>query len=387
MAQCPTILQLLGPVRELGAMPTQARPCSAKSTACPGKRGHGTRVVRFLGVLALFLATGILPVESAAGDEPAALERFEFCEVKMAVPVKIILFAANRQLAEQAATAAFARFEQLNGILSDYDPQSDLRQLCASAEAGHAAVAVGDDLWHVLSAAHRFSQRSQGAFDVTISPVIRLWRRARRRGQLPDVDRLAAARALVDYRLVKLDPATKSVTLGKPGMRLDLGGIAKGFAIDEALKVLKQHGITRALIDAGGDLGVADPPPNRDAWRIGVARLEIAGPPSQLLAVKNVGVASSGDAWQFVEIDGRRYSHIVDPRTGLGLTDHSSVTIVAADAMTADALASAVSVLGPKEGMRLVETTPETAAYIVRRPDDRLQTFQSSRWKQWTVSK
>ena len=164
-------------------------------------------------------------------------------------------------------------------------------------------------------------------------------------------------------------------------MRLDLGGIAKGYAIDEALAVLKKSGITRALVDAGGDIALGDPPPGKQGWRIGIARLEADGPPSRILLLCRVAVASSGDTWQFVRIDGKRYSHIVDPRTGLGLTDHSSVTVVAPDGMTADGLASAVSVLGPEKGLRLIEGVPGTAGLIVLAPEGKLETHQSSRWK------
>jgi len=164
-------------------------------------------------------------------------------------------------------------------------------------------------------------------------------------------------------------------------MRLDLGGIAKGYAADEALRVLRKSGINRALVDAGGDIALGNPPPEKPGWRIGIAPLEADGPPSQVLLLSRVAVATSGDTWQYVQIGSRRYSHLVDPRTGLGLTDHSSVTVIAPEGITADGLASAVSVLGPEKGLKLVEATPGTAAFIVRAPEGKVQTYQSSRWK------
>jgi len=318
-------------------------------------------------------------VAAAPADEPD-LKRFQFTQVEMAVPIRIVLYSTDATTASSAARAAFARIHHLNAVLSDYDPQSELRRLCNTATGGEG-IPVSDDLWRVLSHAQTLAERSEGAFDVTIGPVVRLWRRARRQRELPSSDRLRAARELVDYRLIQMNPQDGTVELLKPEMRLDLGGIAKGYAADEALAVLKKSGINRALIDAGGDIVLSAPPPGTSGWKIGVARLEADGPPSQVLSLADVAIATSGDTWQYVEIDGRRYSHIVDPRTGLGLTDHSSVTIIAPDGMTADALASAVSVLGPKQGLKLIGNTPGAAALIVRAPDGQLESHRSSRWK------
>jgi len=316
----------------------------------------------------------------AGGPQQPALERFEFTQVEMAAPIRIVLYAPDRTAADKGAKAAFARVHQLSGLMSDYDPQSELRQFCLTAGQGKP-VTISDDLWRVLCQAQRLSDRCGGAFDVTVAPVVKLWRRARRRGQLPSAKRLEEARKLVDYRLLRLGTKQRTAELLKPGMRLDLGGIAKGLAADEALAVLRRQGITRALVDAGGDLRLGDPPPGKPGWRIGVAALEADAPPQCYLWLRGVAIATSGDTWQYVEIGGRRYSHIVDPRTGLGLTDRSSVTVIAPDCTTADGLASAVSVLGPEAGLKLIDRTPGAAALILRAPDGTLQTYESRRWK------
>ena len=338
-------------------------------------------IVSNLAFLCLFAAG----IPAAATGEPT-LARFEFFQVEMAVPVKIVLYAADEATAAEAAQAAFARIRQLNGILSDYDPASELRRLCSTSKEGDAVV-VGEELWHVLSDAQALSERTGGAFDVTVGPVVRLWRRARRRRQMPSPERLDAARQLVGYRLVRLDPERRAVELLKPGMRLDLGGIAKGYAVDEALAVLRKHGIDRALVDAGGDIGLGAPPPDKPGWLIGIAPLERDAPPSRCLWLSRLAIATSGDTWQYVEIGGRRYSHLVDPRTGLGLTDHSSVTVIAPNGITADGLASAVSVLGPEQGLKLIDHTPATAAFIVRAPEGTAQMRESCRWKDLPVAR
>lgn len=332
-----------------------------------------------MGALPLLGAIGALLI--AAEPNATASERFEFTQVEMVVPIKIVLYAPDEEQAEEAAQAAFARILQLNGIMSDYDQNSELRRL--GETSGHGkAVPVSPELWQVLSHAQTLSARSQGAFDVTVGPMVQLWRRARRQRELPSDERMTAARPLVGYRLLRLDPQHRAVELLEPGMRLDLGGIAKGYAADEALEVLAKRGIRSALIDAGGDVVLGDAPPGKPGWRIGVARLEVDGPPSHVLVLSRAAIATSGDRWQYVEIGGTRYSHLVDPRTGLGLTDHSSVTVVAPDGITADGLASAVSVLGPEEGLKLIEDTPGVEALIVRAPEGKIEKYESTGWRE-----
>lgn len=311
--------------------------------------------------------------------EPA-LKRYEFSRVEMAVPFKLVLYAPDAVVATQAARAAFDRIADLNRIMSDYDAESELRRLCATSGEGKA-VPVSEDLWAVLRAADRFSRLSDGAFDVTIGPAVRLWRRSKRLHQLPKPDELAAARALVDYRLVRFDDRNHAVELLRAGMRLDLGGIAKGYAGDEALRTLARHGIRRALVDAGGGVVLGDPPPERDGWRVGIASIEADQPPTHCAVLANCSIATSGDAWQFVEIDAKRYSHILDPKTALGLTVRRSATVVAPDGTTADALATAVVVLGPERGAALVDLVDGAATKIVVLGNDGVPTeHTTSRW-------
>jgi len=248
-------------------------------------------------------------------------------------------------------------------------------------------VAVSDDLWTVLCRSQELSEASDGAFDVTVGPLVRLWRRARRMQALPKEELLAAARAATGYCNLELDERQHTAKLLLPDMRLDLGGIAMGYAVDEALGVLREQGVTRAIMDASGDIGASDPPPGETGWRVGIVPLDaVDGPPSRYVLLANAAVTNSGDAFQFVEIDGVRYSHIIDPQTGLGLTDRSSVTVLARDCLTADSLATAVSVLGPDCGMSLVEATPGAAAIVLRRPHGEIELYESQRLSEYAIS-
>lgn len=330
-----------------------------------------------MGRLLLWMFAVGLPAVVCA--EPP-LQRFQFTQTEMAVPIKLVFYAPNESNANGAAKAVFDRFHELNHVLSDYDPESELSRLCQTA-GSDKAVRLSPELWTVLNYAQQIAARSEGAFDVTVGPVVHLWRRARRRKELPPPEKLDTARKLVGYRHLVLDQDQHTAELRKSGMLIDLGGIAKGYAVDEGLAVLRRQGITRAMIHAGGDIGLGDPPPGKSGWTVGVGLLEPLGPPTQMLTVSRCSVSTSGDMWQFVVIDGKRYSHIVDPRTGIGLTDHCSVTIVGPSGISTDPLGKAVAILGPEKGLKLVDQTPGMAALITRAPENRVETIRSSRWQ------
>ena len=302
---------------------------------------------------------------AAEAETEKPLQRHEFTQLHMGIPFSIALYAPDEAAANKAAASAYARIKELNAVLSDYNPDSELMQLVRRGGPGRP-VKASPDLRRVLKRAIELSRQTEGAFDVTIGPAVQLWRQARRSKDLPTPDQLAAALDAVGWQAVRVDDQAGTVELLKPEMRLDFGGIAPGFAADEALAVLKKHGISRALVEASGDMAIGDPPPGRHAWRIGIAPLEDPEEtPQRFLLLKNQGVATSGSVYRYVEIDGRRYSHIVDPKTGVGLTQLSSVTVVAPDAATADALASGLSVLGPKRGMQLIDTIDGAAALFM----------------------
>jgi thiamine biosynthesis lipoprotein len=319
-------------------------------------------------------------VDSSSTVAPNSLRRFEFKQPHMGTLFTITLYAPDETKAREASEAAFAKIAALEGLMTDYDPGSELMQLCQKP-AGQP-VRVSDDLFEVLQKGQRLAELTEGAFDVTIGPVVRLWRRARRTETLPSPELLAKARAAVGYRKLRLDPVARTATLTVPNMQLDLGGIAKGYAADKALAVLKQHGLARALVAASGDIAIGDPPPGQRGWRIGVGALE--SDPAGLaknLRLRNTAVSTSGDTEQFVEVEGRRYSHVVDPRTGLGLTERLQVTVIARHTTDTDSFATAVSILGVQRGLALVEAQPGMAALILRKDGDRTEVFESRRFK------
>jgi thiamine biosynthesis lipoprotein len=289
---------------------------------------------------------------------------------------EIVLYAPSEEAANRAAEAAFRRIRALNQVFSDYEPDSELMRLCRTAGSGQA-VPVSAELFAVLHRAERYSQATDGAFDVSVGPLVRLWRTARKSKTLPAAEAREAARKLVDYRKIRLDEKQRTVELKQAGMQLDLGGIAVGYACDAAIEAARGEGITRILVDGSGDISAGDPPPGREGWTIGVAPLEPEGPPSRRLRLKNASVSTSGDAFQFVEIEGVRYSHIVDPKTGLGVAGRRSVTVLAPDGMAADALATAITILGPERGRRLAESSRNVEFLFVTGSDSGVETVES----------
>jgi thiamine biosynthesis lipoprotein len=226
--------------------------------------------------------------------------------------------------------------------------------------------------------AYQVSEETEGAFDVTVGPYVKLWRRARRRGELPAPDRLQQAKTSVGYQYIMLDSIHQSVQLIQPDMLLDLGGIAKGYALDEAMEVLKEHGITAALVDGGGDILVSDAPPGEKGWAIAIestVQNENIKTPTSLFT--HQAIASSGDLYQFLEIDEKRYSHIIDPKTGIGLTSQLRVTIIAPTGIVADAYASAVSVLGVEKGLAFIKSKPGIEALIMQEKGGEVEVWKT----------
>jgi thiamine biosynthesis lipoprotein len=294
------------------------------------------------------LAAGLLSIVScaASGAARGALERHEFSQVHMGVRVRIVVYAQSEREALGACTAAFRRFAELDDSMSDYRPASELMRLCA--RAGGAPIEVSEDLWIVLGRALALARESGGAFDPTAGACVRLWREARRTGRLPEPAEIDAVLAVSGWRSVRMDPERRTVALATPGMQLDLGGIAKGYAVDQALAALRGHGIERALVEAGGEIGALAPPPGERGWRVA-----LDGGTTFLLA--NAALSTSGDAEQHFVAGGQRFSHVVDPRTGWALRDSAQVTVLARDGLTADGLSTAASVLGPAHARPLLE--------------------------------
>lgn len=312
-------------------------------------------------LLLAFFGSGACSV--ARGRKGRVEQRFEYAWPQMGATFKLVFYAPDSLLARQAAQAVVDRVDTLNAIMSDYRPDSELMRLCEQAGTGQK-VAVSADLWRILHLSAGYARRSRGAFDPTIGPLTRLWRRARHLQELPDSGRIEEARALVNWENVILYRNPRRVELKNKGMKLDLGGIGQGFAADECLRVLRGFGITKALADAGGDIALGDPPPGARGWSVAIPGQFAQAP----LLLSNCGITTSGATARYLEANGRRYSHIVDPRSGWGVSHRVLVTVEAPSATEADAWATAISVMGKRNWEAMKNRYPRVKVWVGELP-------------------
>lgn len=291
----------------------------------------------------------------------------------MGISVEITVSQTDAPRAEDAMAAAFREVERIDLLMSHYREGSEVSQI--TRNAGERETRVSPETLEVIERALYFSRISEGAFDITIGPVFRLWNF--REGKIPEERNLRENLRKVDYRKVKVDPAKSSVFLESRRMEIDLGAIAKGYAVDRAAAFLRKEGVGNFLVNAGGDLMVSGSKEEGLPWTIGIRHPRL---PNELIArlrPSHTAVATSGDYEKFFLQGGERYHHILTPSTGLPARECQSVTIMAPSAIDADALATSVFVLGPKKGFALLEQLANVHAIIV---DRRGSVLVSSNW-------
>ena len=292
----------------------------------------------------------------------------QFSTKCMGTEFKILIDHDNKDLCKHAAKAAFEEAARLNKIFSDYISDSEISLLSESSNTG-TKLKLSDELLEVLLYSKSLAIKSDNAFDPTMGQLSRLWRVSRFRKSLPPEKSLLRAMKLKGVDALQIFEKEKEVALLKPGIVLDLGGIAKGYTADKMISSLNKFGINRSLVDAGGDLTLGNKPRGKSGWKI-----EIGGkshPELPILSLENCSIATSGDSAQFIEINGIRYSHILNPETGYGLENLSQVTVIAENGMKADSFATAFSVLGPKRSKELFEKENFKAFFITQMSDKR----------------
>ena len=298
-----------------------------------------------------------------SGSVHAQLKKYSFSQPKMGSYFTIVFYDKDSLHAGRMANECFALVDSLNEIYSDYIPGSELNRLSSSSGKSEW-FSVSAPLFDILLISQKAWKLSSGAFDITMGPVVQLWRRARRENRFPDKDSLADALKVSGFQYILIDSVHKRVQLMKPCMRLDLGGIAQGYMSQKVLNHLQYNQINSALVDASGDIVTGDAPPDKSGWRIAVNLPEST---SELMdnkiTVHNKAVITSGDVYQYIIHDGKRYSHIVDPRTGYGVTNQRNATVITNDGTEADWLATACTILSIKQIRKLAKKL--NAGYLI----------------------
>ncbi|MBC8469946.1 MAG: FAD:protein FMN transferase [Planctomycetes bacterium] len=282
---------------------------------------------------------------------------------------RIVVIAKDSDAARKCVESAFTQINKVDDLMSDYKSDSEISSV--NRDGFKRAVQLSQSTYEVLQRSIEFSKLTDGAFDVTVGPLVELFRKAKNKQVLPGPDEIADARSKVGFEKLKLDGQNKTVQFTVEGMQLDLGGIAKGYAVDKAVETMQTHGAIGGMVDLGGDIRCFGAPlKGRDHWVIGLQNpnmVQDSAGREVLLKLKmtNGAIATSGDYQQFIIIEGKRRSHIIDRKTGTSTEGLSSVTIIADNATNADALATAVSVMGYQNGLELIENTPGTEAILI----------------------
>lgn len=318
-----------------------------------------------------------LPPESAAvSSAPASAAHPGFVPYRVALDEKAmgtsVTLAAyttpelNEEAIKQKLWKAYNEIKRLEGLMTTWREDSEISRV--NAAAGKKASAVGPESMEVIKKSLWIAKASEGVFDITFDAMKGLWKFDQDLvARVPSKEEIEPRRRLIDYRKIKVDEAHKTVMLEKAGMRMNLGGIAKGYAIDAASRVLREEGLTSYFAQAGGDLYVAGKKPDGSKWRVGIRdpRGKDAFDYFAMIEVEDHAFSTAGDYERSFTLGGKRYHHIIDPRTGYPATETRSVTIWAKDALTADAIDDAVFILGPEKGLALAESIEDCGTVIV----------------------
>lgn len=294
-------------------------------------------IQRLVGIIFIFLFSNV------HGQKE---NRYEFYHQQMGTSFRIVLYSSDSLMAHKSASASFSRLDDLNAVFSDYDLESEVNGLHAKYEP-LVWTEISEDLYRVVKYAFEVSEKSNGAFDVSIGPLSKLWRKAIRHQKLPSAEEIIRAKEKVNYHSINISNVSTHIQYDNPNIRMDFGGIAKGYALDQMAEVLYRNGIVAFLIDGGGDILTGASPPQKGGW-------EIELPSGELIVISNKAIATSGDTYKYLVNRGKKYSHLIDPRTGYGIENSPVVTVLADTAMKADSWASAISVMKDKERKRVI---------------------------------
>ena len=282
----------------------------------------------------------------------AQKSRFSFSEQKMGSPLNIIIYAQDSLIANKQARACFQLIDSLNHIFSNYDSSSELTRI--NNNAGIAKNIASPLMWELIMQSKEAYIKSKGAYNIAMGPLTQLWRTARRLKQFPNQVQIKNKLLLCDFNKIQFNNQDHSIYLSAKGMQLDFGGIGKGYIAQKVVDYLKKEGVTASLVDAGGDIVFGDAPPDKKGWIVGVNQPEKTDDLlPEKLQLHNMSVATSGDVYQFIEHAGKKYSHIINPLTGYGVTSLRNVTVIANNGADADWLATACSILPINEAKRL----------------------------------
>jgi thiamine biosynthesis lipoprotein len=307
---------------------------------------------------------------AGCGQKSASLQDFSGEEFIMNTLVRVHVICEDEKKGRAALKQAFDVFKKIDHLTNRFPEGGPTASspgdvLKINGSAGLEPVEVSVDTVRIIQRSQYFARLTGGAFDITIGPVMDSWGFGKDIQYVPTDEEISRALSLVDYRKVEVDPGKATVFLPQPGMSLDLGGVAKGYAMDEAVKALREAGIQHALINAGGSVYALGTRPDGEPWRVGIQDPRNSEDIIAILSLKDSAAVTSGDYQRYFEQEGVYYHHIIDPSTGKQARDLIQTTVIAESTTDADILSTALFVLGPRRGMSFVEELPGTEAVLI----------------------
>jgi FAD:protein FMN transferase len=277
---------------------------------------------------------------------------------------EISAVSLSEEVANQSINAAINEIKRIEKLLTTYHDSSETNLI--NRNAGIAGVKVSEEIFNLIERSIRISGVTQGAFDITYGSIDKsLWNFDTQMKSLPDKETAKEMVRLINYRNIILDKENTTVFLKEKGMRIGFGGIGKGYAAEMAKTTMQQLGITSGIVNASGDLTTWGAQPNGEEWTIGIANPNILGEVFSFLKISGLAVATSGNYEKFIVIDGKKYSHTIDPRTGLPVTGIKSVTIITKNAEIADAMATPVTIMGVNAGLHMINQMKDIEVIII----------------------
>ncbi|MFA5423072.1 MAG: FAD:protein FMN transferase [Phycisphaerae bacterium] len=315
------------------------------------------RLVRIIIFVVIIFAVFIFVPKGPVVEDSGA-------QVVMGTFARVVAVGRHRDISQRAIDRALEQIRYIETIANVHDANSEISKINSLARL--EPVKVSDDMFEILKASIDYGRLTNGAFDVAVGPLVYMWQKAGEANQPPDANQLSAMLKEVDYQKLYLNPVDRTVQFGADGMKLDLGGIAKGYAIDRAIEAMKDVGAFGGMVDIGGDIRCFGTPANAARnWIIGLQDPAANNRNIIVLKLDDLAVATSGDYRRFVLVGGKKHSHIIDSHTGQSAEQLSSVSVIAPKGVDADALATAVSVMGTDEGLKLIESIKNTDAIII----------------------
>jgi thiamine biosynthesis lipoprotein len=293
----------------------------------------------------------------------------------MGSPFNLIFYCDDSLRAIQLSKECFEIVDSLNAIFSDYMTESEINRL--SRQPVNKKIKVSGELFSMITLSRQAWIKSGGSFDITLGALTHLWRKAKKEKRFPGAEEIKQAKRATGFKKLAIDTHSNSISFNREGIELDFGGIVKGYAAQKMVDHLKSKGIMIVLADAGGDIALGDAPPGKEGWSISINLPEKSDELwDKKLELKNLAVATSGDIYNYILHNGKKYSHIIDPRTGYGVTSQRNVTVIAKDGATADWLATACSILSIQKALALAKKE-KAALFIATIENEKIRIYKT----------